>query len=472
MKMLFAVIDIETTGGNANNNKIIEIAVVIHDGQKVIKSWESLINPETYIPSGITELTGITQSMVADAPKFFEIAKELIEITEDTIFVAHNVRFDYSFIKSAFSDLGYTFTRKQLCTIQLTKKIFPSLPSYGLSSISENLMIPNPDRHRAMGDAITTARLLEKIFQEANAAEVIDNLVNLGIKESKLPNNLSLKDIQSLPDTCGVYYFKNERGDIIYVGKSKNIQKRVASHFSDYTEKAATLQRLVYELDFEETGSELASLILESYQIKSIMPEINKAQRAKSYPFVLVCYLNKKGYLCFEVKQKKDLKKTKYIEILSEYHKITSAKNRLMAIRQAFQLCDHLIEGESLFGNPCFRYKIRQCFGACCFAEEALQYNTRATMAKLKLKKNLDGSYLIVEQGRSKEEKCLIAIQNGQFYGYEFIASEFFQDTIQQWEQYIKKSPENGEINAIISKYGAKNKLETIPLQMNRDHIF
>ena len=157
--MLFAVIDIETTGGNAINNKIIEIAVVIHDGLKVIKSWESLINPETYIPSGITELTGITQSMVAEAPKFFEIAKELIEITEDTIFVAHNVRFDYSFIRSAFSDLGYTFTRKQLCTIQLTKKIFPSLPSYGLSSISENLMIPNHDRHRAMGDAITTARL-------------------------------------------------------------------------------------------------------------------------------------------------------------------------------------------------------------------------------------------------------------------------------------------------------------------------
>jgi len=463
--MLFAVIDLETTGGNANNNKIIEIAVVIHNGLKVIKSWESLINPETYIPSGITELTGITQSMVAEAPKFFEIAKELIEITEDTIFVAHNVRFDYSFIKSAFSDLGYTFTRKQLCTIQLTKKIFPSLPSYGLSSISENLMISNPDRHRAMGDAITTARLLEKIFHEANAAEVIDNLVNLGIKESKLPNNLSLKDIQSLPDTCGVYYFKNENGDIIYVGKSKNIQKRVASHFSDYTEKAATLQRLVYEIDFEETGSELASLILESYQIKLIMPEINKAQRAKSYPFVLICYLNKKGYLCFEVKQKKDLKKTKNIEILSEYHKITVSKNRLMAIRQEYQLCDHLMEGDLLFGNPCFRYKIKQCFGACCFVEEAASYNERAALAKLKLKKSLDGNFIIVDEGRKKDEKCLIAIQNGQYYGYTYIEADFLQDSIYQWENFIKKSPENGEISNIISKYMAKNKLEIIPIK-------
>jgi DNA polymerase III subunit epsilon len=150
--MQFAVIDIETTGGNATNNKIIEIAVVVHDGQKIIKTWESLINPETYIPSGITELTGITQSMVADAPKFYEIAKELIEVTENTIFVAHNVRFDYSFIKSAFSDLGYTFTRKQLCTIQLSRKIFPFLPSFGLSAISQHLNIHNPDRHRAMGE--------------------------------------------------------------------------------------------------------------------------------------------------------------------------------------------------------------------------------------------------------------------------------------------------------------------------------
>jgi DNA polymerase-3 subunit epsilon len=191
--------------------------------------------------------------MVSDAPKFHEIAKELIEITENTIFVAHNVRFDYSFIRSAFNDLGYTFTRKQLCTIQLSRKIFPELPSYGLSAIAQNLHLHNPDRHRAMGDAITTARLLEKIFLEANAGEIINDLVNLGIKESKLPNNLSLKDIQSLPDACGVYYFKDENGIIVYVGKSKNIQKRVASHFSDYTEKASKLQRLVHEIDYEET---------------------------------------------------------------------------------------------------------------------------------------------------------------------------------------------------------------------------
>ena len=300
--MQFAVIDIETTGGNATNNKIIEIAVVVHDGQKVIKTWESLINPETYIPSGITELTGITQSMVADAPKFYEIAKELIEVTENTIFVAHNVRFDYSFIKSAFSDLGYTFTRKQLCTIQLSRKIFPFLPSFGLSAISQHLNIHNPDRHRAMGDAMTTAKLMELIFKEVNAVEVIDDLVNMGIKESKLPNNLSLQDIQSLPDTCGIYYFKNENGNIVYIGKSKNIQKRVASHFSDYTEKASKLQRLVYDIDFEETGSELASLILESYQIKKIMPEVNKAQRAKSYQYIVFSYLNNQGYLCFDIK--------------------------------------------------------------------------------------------------------------------------------------------------------------------------
>lgn len=464
--MLFSVIDIETTGGNATNNKIIEIAVVVHDGEKVLKKWESLINPESYIPSGITELTGITQSMVADAPKFHEIAKELIEITENTIFVAHNVRFDYSFIRSAFNDLGYTFTRKQLCTIQLSRKIFPELPSYGLSSIAQNLHLHNPDRHRAMGDAITTARLLEKIFLEANAGEIINDLVNLGIKESKLPNNLSLKDIQSLPDACGVYYFKDENGIIVYVGKSKNIQKRVASHFSDYTEKASKLQRLVHEIDYEETGSELVSLILESYQIKTLMPEVNKAQRAKTYNFVLFSYFNEQGYLCFDIKQKKELKKSKNIEILSEYSKITIAKSRLAANRQEFSLCDHLMEGDLLFGNPCFRYQLRQCKGACCQKESAEIYNERAELAKSKLKKSLDGSYLILDQGRTKGEKSIIAIRNGQFYGYEFIEEDLFQDSLHNWENYIKKQPDNGEINMIISKFLTKNKLETILLKI------
>ena len=462
--MQFAVIDIETTGGNATNNKIIEIAVVIHDGIKVIKTWESLINPETYIPSGITELTGISQSMVADAPKFYEIAKELIEVTENTIFVAHNVRFDYSFIKSAFSDLGYTFTRKQLCTIQLSKKIFPFLPSFGLSAISQHLNIHNPDRHRAMGDAITTAKLMELIFNEVNAAEVIDELVNMGIKESKLPNNLSLQNIQSLPDTCGVYYFKNENGNIVYVGKSKNIQKRVASHFSDYTEKASKLQRLVYEIDFEETGSELASLILESYQIKNIMPEVNKAQRAKSYQYVVFSYHNHLGYVCFDIKQKKDFKKNKTVEILSEYSKLTIAKSRLNAYRQEFNLCDHLMEGDALFGTPCFHYKIKQCAGACCSKEEVSTYNERAELAKLKLKKSLDGSFLIIDEGRTKGEKCILAVQNGQFYGYEYIEEDLFQDSLGQWEEFIKKYPENGEINQIISRYMTKNKLTTIKI--------
>lgn len=462
--MLFAVIDIETTGGNATNNKIIEIAVVIHDGQKVIKTWETLLNPETYIPYGITELTGISQSMVADAPKFYEIARELIEVTEHTIFVAHNVRFDYSFIKSAFSDLGYTFTRKQLCTVQLSRKIFPSLPSYGLSAISQHLNIHNPDRHRAMGDAMTTVKLMELIFKEVNAVDVIDDLVNMGIKESKLPNNLSLQVIQSLPDTCGVYYFKNGNGNIVYVGKSKNIQKRVASHFSDYTEKASKLQRLVYDIDFEETGSELVSLILESYQIKNIMPEVNKAQRAKSYQYVIFSYLNSQGYVCFDIKPKKDFKKNKKVEFLSEYSKLTVAKSRLDAYRQQFNLCDHLIDGGTLFGNSCFRFKINQCAGACCSKEEAESYNERAEHAKSKLKKSLDGSFLIIDEGRTKGEKCIIAVQYGQFYGYEYIEEEIFQASLGHWEEFIKKRPENGEINQIISRYMTKNKLTTITI--------
>ena len=236
MSKRYAIIDVETTGGRAVRDKITEIAIVLHDGEQVLDSFESLVNPECPIPYGITELTGISNEMVADAPRFYEIAKRVVEMTEGAVFVAHNVRFDYSFVQEEFKRLGFTYTRKQLCTVRLARKAFPGLRSYSLGNLIRTLNLNAGARHRAMGDTLATVDLFERIMRLENGKSEAGDLINLGIKEALLPGALSLEKIHSLPQECGVYYFHDQYGQVVYVGKSINIQKRVASHFAKKTE--------------------------------------------------------------------------------------------------------------------------------------------------------------------------------------------------------------------------------------------
>ncbi len=214
MQKHYAIIDIETTGGRAQRDRITEIAIVLHDGEQVVQKWESLINPECYIPHGITELTGITQEMVQDAPKFYETAREIVELTQDAIFVAHNVRFDYGFLCEEFKRLGYTYSRKQLCTLRMSRQAFPGLPSYSLGKLAASLGVRLDNRHRAMGDASATAEIFRMILQKHQLREEIQVMINMGIRESKLPTGISLEKIHALPESCGVYYLHDENGNV------------------------------------------------------------------------------------------------------------------------------------------------------------------------------------------------------------------------------------------------------------------
>ncbi|MEL6141015.1 MAG: exonuclease domain-containing protein, partial [Bacteroidota bacterium] len=274
----YAIVDIETTGGRANRHRITEIGIVLFDGEKITDTYETLINPEAPIPAGITELTGINQEMVKDAPKFYEVARKIVEMTEGTIFVAHNVRFDYEFIREEFRRLGYTFSRRKLCTVRLTRKVFPGLPSYSLGNLIRHFGITVNARHRALADASATTELLQLALQRKDTQEDVDLLVNMGIKETRLPKNLSIDRIQNLPEECGVYYFHDTSGRVIYVGKSTNIRKRIAQHFADTTQKGKDIRERVADISYEETGSELIALLLESEEIKRLEPNINRAQ--------------------------------------------------------------------------------------------------------------------------------------------------------------------------------------------------
>ncbi len=458
---LFAIVDIETTGGRASRDKITEIAIVLHDGQRILDRFESLINPECYIPYGITQLTGITQEMVAGAPRFFEIARKVVELTEGAVFVAHNVRFDYGFLREEFARLGYAFTRKQLCTVRLSRQVFPGLPSYSLGNLIRHFNIPVDARHRAMADALATADLFERVLAKDKAASAVSTLVNLGIKESRLPNRLKLEDILALPEACGVYYFHDENGQVVYVGKSINIRKRIAEHFADQTEKARILQQSVHDITFELTGSELVALLLESHEIKSLHPPVNRAQRLKQFPFIIHHYYNHAGYLCFGF-GRMGSKERRGLNLVSEFTTLTRAKGRLEGALSKFDLCSKYCGLESGKG-ACFQYHMRRCQGACVEKELPDSYNDRALAALNTLKTVFEEDFFILDQGRDPAEWAVICVENGNYCGFGYIdREEGF--TVDSLKDAIKRHPGNPETNRIIQRTMEQNPgLKVIP---------
>lgn len=451
----YAIVDIETTGGRASRDKITEIAIVLHNGEKIIDTYETLINPDTYIPYGITQLTGITQEMVEDAPRFYEVAKEIVEMTKNAIFVAHNVRFDYSFLRSEFHQLGFTYSRKQLCTVRLSRKSFPGLSSYSLDSLIRHLNLNINNRHRAMGDALATTELFEKILAKESSEDNIKNLVNLGIKESLLPKNLTVEKLHALPENCGVYYFHNENGEVVYVGKSINIKKRVAEHFSKKTEKASKLQQHVHEVTYEITGNELIALLLESNEIKRLRPPINRAQRLRRFPYVIYTYTNEAGYICFNF-TKVTQKTRKQYQIISEHPKQGSARGRLEAALKTFELCArycHLQPGN----GACFNFHLKQCLGACAGQEVPESYNERARLAKETLSTIFEQNFFLIDKGRHSNEKSVVLVENGYYRGYGYLDADESIGNLEMLRGMIHPFPGNPETTRIIQRYLSQN---------------
>ncbi len=463
MSPRYAVVDLETTGGRASRHRITEIAIVLHDGERVLDTFETLVNPECYIPYGITELTGITQEMVQDAPKFYEVAKKVVEMTEGAIFVAHNVRFDYGFLKEEFRRLGYTFTRKQLCTVRLSRKAFPGLPSYSLGRLAAQLGIPITDRHRAMGDARATARILELILDRQAGAREAKEMIDLGLRESRLPKSFSLEKIHQLPESCGVYYFYNQQGDVIYVGKSINIKKRVAEHFAQPTEKARKLQENAHDLSWELTGSELIALLLESAEIKRLRPPVNRAQRQRRFPYVIHTSLDPAGYRQFAIAHT-TARERKKLEVISEFPSLGRAKGRLKFVREEYGLCARLCGIQNGQG-ACFEFHLKQCAGACMGQEPSPAYNQRAEEAMERLRTVFDQDFLLVDHGRRPDEHALVLIEDGQYQGYGYIDKDDLNGDLQALRDAIRPYAGNPETTRIIQRYlHASKSCRMIPL--------
>lgn len=415
----YAIIDVETTGGTARYERITEIAIVLHDGARVMDTFSTLINPERNIPWNITQLTGITDEMVAHAPKFYEVAKQIVELTEGAIFVAHNVSFDYSFVREEFARLGYTFSRKQLCTVRLSRQVFPGLTSYSLGNLKQHFGIYADKSHRALDDTLATVQVFERILAAQTGKDSLKTLVNHGVRETKLPQNITLDRLHAAPEACGVYYLHDERGEVIYVGKSLNIRKRLFEHFADQSPKGEKLRAGVADFSFEITGSELVALLLESAEIKRLQPPVNRALRIRQYSACVFAYTDQRGYRCLAAGQRSK-RNLRQLDLITDFPKLTSARAWLDSVRRQFQLCERLCHLDNR-EHACFHYTIKQCLGACVGEEPPESYNARVEEAMALLSRGLPGTFLLVESGRQEGEQAVVAVREGQFAGYCFI---------------------------------------------------
>jgi len=415
--MEYAIVDIETTGGYAAGNGITEIAVHIHDGTGVQFTYETLVNPQIHIPLHITALTGIHNEMVQDAPTFKEVAEPLYNLLKDRIFVAHNVNFDYSFIKHYLATCGYQWTAPKLCTVRLSRKLFPGYASYSLGRLCQQLNICVTNRHRAGGDAAATSVLFSMLLEKDKGT--IQSMLKKNTKEQALPPNLPKEDFDTLPNTPGVYYFKNQKGKVIYVGKAKNIKNRVSTHFSGQNPnpQRQNFLRDIYAIDFALCGTELMALLLEATEIKKLWPENNRALKRFEPKYGLYMYEDQRGYLRLAIN-----KHQKFQQTLHSFGNMAGAYSFVNKLISQHQLCPKLCAVQKVTG-PCLHYQNHSCLGACIGEEPAEQYNTRLQTA-LEAMENSLPSFFLLDRGRTADEQSCIWIEKGKFSGMGYLTQD------------------------------------------------
>ena len=410
---MYSVVDIETTGNGYKGQKITEISIFIFDGEKIIDEFTSLVNPEQKIPYFITNLTGITEAMVRTAPKFYEIAKKVAEITKDTVFVAHNVNFDYNIIRDEFKSLGFDFKRKKLCTVRLSRKIIPGLASYSLGNICSAEGIEIAARHRAKGDAEATVELFRRLIKR-DQKFTINSFLNAKSREATLPPLLDKQVVDRLPERHGVYYFKNAQKEVIYVGKANNIKQRVISHFYDKKKKERTMCLETADISYTETGSELIALLHESSEIKHLYPKFNRAQRKAGEAVGLFFYEDQKGILHLAFNR---LKLTP--NPIMKFYSMAACRSTLEKICSAFELCPKYCHLQTNV-NACFHYQLQQCRGICSEKETIESYNKRVHKAIKSLGLQTE-NLVIKENGRNDKEIGFVLILNGIYQGFGYI---------------------------------------------------
>ncbi len=437
--MLYAVVDIETTGGYAAANGITEIAIVIHDGKQVLNFYESLVNPHIPIPYFIQQLTGIDNDMVTNAPSFEEIAGQVYELLQDKVFVAHNVNFDYSFVKHHLDSAGYELNCKKLCTVRLARKVLPGLNGYSLGKLTQQLGITHTQRHRAGGDALATADLLAMIVEKDVKGDIAKTL-KIKTGEQYLPPHLPVGQIDQLPNSPGVYYFYDAAGKVIYVGKAINIRKRVKSHFSNnkINKQKQDFLKETQKISYKQCATELMAHILESTEIRRLWPIHNRSQRGYLPQFGLFTYEDRLGYKRFTIEKNRQAAKPLYT-----FNTIMEGHSRLRELISEFGLCSRLCN----LSTDC----------DCPTHLKSEDYNQQADKAILWLKKHLP-TFALIDKGIDEDEHSCILIMEGNFFGMGYLTDKKQQlKNIETLQKSLEPLQDNDFIRNLVFRYATDN---------------
>ncbi|MBD3581898.1 exonuclease domain-containing protein [Flavobacterium selenitireducens] len=445
MKSQYAIVDIETTGGNASGSRITEIAIAIHDGIKVIDRWETLVNPQKEIPLPIFALTGINNEMVRDAPIFDDVAAKVFELLSDRIFVAHNVNFDYSFLRHELELSGFKWSARKLCTVRAARKIRPGLGSYSLGNLCRSLEIPVFNRHRAGGDLDATVILFSQLLQWDTELEIA-KMIKKTAQDQRLPPNLPPNDFEALPEKPGVYYFYNQARKVIYVGKAINLKKRVASHFSGNSVKPQRQHFLrdIHGISFEVCATELMALLLECSEIKKLWPAYNRALKRFDPKFGLYEYEARNGYRYLAIGKLSKFQKC--VEVFnSEYDAINLLRQLAENHRIDHRFCN--------YGKAQGEYFVRR---DTTDLPDMTHHNLSVSNALDALAKERP-SFALIDKGRSADERSCIWVENGHFYGMGYVGSDVGFAHPSEVKDYVTPYGSNQYIMTLIYSHAKKH---------------
>ncbi len=446
---MYAIVDIETTGGYAAANGITEISIYLFDGENVTSKFGTLINPGQPIPNYISAMTGITDKMVATAPVFEDVAATIYELLHDKIFIAHNVNFDYSFVRGHLKEAGFDLNCKKLCTVRLSRKIFPNLPSYSLGKLCNSLGIIINDRHRAGGDTEATTSVFRLLMQH-DKEDHIKKSLQRNSKEWILPPNVPKAHFDQLPFTPGVYYFHNEKGKVVYVGKANNIRYRVNSHFSNNSEsrQKQNFMRHVYAISHQDCGTELMACILESAEIKKRWPVFNSSQKRWEDVYGIFMFEDQNGYLRLAID-----KNRKRLNPVFTFHYLVDGHTIIRKLVKDFQLCPKLcfLQKDDI---RCDGISEGYCVGACEQEEETASYNERVMNACNSLRSQ--PSFAIIDKGLGGDDRSCILVIDGAFYGMGYIPIDVSISNPEEIKNYVTQYKENSYIRNLINGYVAR----------------
>lgn len=372
-----AFLDVETTGGSPTRDRIIEIGIVRVDAGQVTRTFESLVDPEVYLPPQITNLTGITQPELESAPTFRNIKDTLDDLLADSVVVAHNARFDTAFLKSEYSRLDAKFGNRHLCTVKLSRMLFPRYRNHNLDSVIARLGLLCTRRHRAFDDAQVLWTFYQRLLADFDK-ELVGKAIKKLLKRPSLPKGLKYKMLDTLPEGAGVYIFYGAEGAPLYVGKSVHLKDRVVSHFhSDYkNSKDFALSQQIGHIETEETDGELAALLREKELIKIHQPLYNRQLRDARTLVVALANTSTKGYATLVLTDSQQVTFDQIDAILAVFKTRGQAKRTLVELAKSHHLC-HKLLGLEKGKDKCFGLQIGQCFGACVGQEMPVKYNLR-----------------------------------------------------------------------------------------------